>query len=299
MKRLTLKVLLLASLLFIAIMNGVYGFMNNFNYGDLTSILISLWDGFLAYVIEFATTLDFNLNGGNAIVDYIILGGLGLSLLLALIVLVRGFIVRRPLLGLIAAFSIIDFFSIGVSFGILNDAFVTSNGNRFVLYLLDLFSTDQINTLFYAATFGFALLALLMIYLLGMTSKAKAKVAKKASTVKLTPTINQPLPVQPTLQTAPVAPTPNQPATGDNLSELVKVVMQEELNMMRNTQQIYPVPNMNVAPNPYASSIDLNLVRRIVIEELAKFQGQYISRAEAQALIAQEIAMIKAQLRIK
>jgi len=68
MKRLTLKVLLLASLLFIAIMNGVYGFMNNFNYGDLTSILISLWDGFLAYVIEFATTLDFNLNGGNAIV---------------------------------------------------------------------------------------------------------------------------------------------------------------------------------------------------------------------------------------
>jgi hypothetical protein len=56
---------------------------------------------------------------------------------------------------------------------------------------------------------------------------------------------------------------------------------------------------MNVAPNPYASSIDLNLVRRIVIEELAKFQGQYISRAETQALIAQEIAMIKAQLRIK
>jgi hypothetical protein len=69
--------------------------------------------------------------------------------------------------------------------------------------------------------------------------------------------------------------------------------------MMRNTQQIYPVPNMGVAANPYASSIDLNLVRRIVIEELAKFQGQYISRAEAQALIAQEIAMIKAQLRIK
>ncbi len=298
MKRLTLKVLLLASLLFIAIMNVIYGIMNNFNYGALTTILISLWDGFLAYVLEFATTLDFNLNGGNAIVDYIILGGLGLSLLLALIVIIRGFIVRRPLLGLIAAFSIIDFFSISVSFGILNEAF-SSNGNRFVLYLLDLFSTDPINTLFYGATFGFALLALLMIYLLGMTSKAKAKVAKKVSSVKLTPTINQPLPVQPTLQTAPVTPSTNQPATGDNLSELVKVVMQEELNMMRNTQQIYPVPNMGVAANPYASSIDLNLVRRIVIEELAKFQGQYISRAEAQALIAQEIAMIKAQLRIK
>lgn len=296
MKRLILKVLLLASILFIAIMNVIYGFMNNFNYTALTTIIISLWDGFLAYVLEFAATLSFNLNGGSAVVDYIILGGLGLSLVLAIVVLVRGFIVRRPLLGVLAALSIVDFFSVGVSAIILNNDFT---GGRFVTYLLDLFGTDSINTLFFAATFALTLLALLMIFLLGMTSKAKAKVAKKVVTLPLSPSINQPLPVQPTLQTTSPSPTVSQPSTGDNLSELVKVVMQEELNMMRNTQQIYPSPNMGVAVNPYASSIDLNLVRRIVMEELAKFQGQYISRAEAQALIAQEIATIKAQLRIK
>lgn len=296
MKRLILKVLLLASILFITIMNVIYGFMNNFNYSALTSIIISLWDGFLAYVIEFATTLSFNLNGGSAVVDYVILGSLGLSMVLALVVLIRGFIVRRPLLGVLAALSIVDFFSVGVSSIILNNDFT---GGRFVYYLLDLFGTDPINTLFFAATFALTLLALLMIFLLGMTSKAKAKVAKKVSTLPLSPAINQTLPVQPTLQTTSPTPPVSQPSTSDNLSELVKVVMQEELNMMRNTQQIYPSPTMGIATNPYASSIDLNLVRRIVIEELAKFQGQYISRAEAQALIAQEIATIKAQLRIK
>ncbi len=296
MKRLILKVLLLASILFITIMNVIYGFMNNFNFNALTTIIIYLWDGFLAYVIEFATTLNFNLNGGSAVVDYIILGGLGLSLVLALVVIIRGFIVRRPLLGILAGLSIIDFFSVGVSSIILNNDFT---GGRFVNYLIDLFESDSINTLFYAATFALTLLALLTIFLLGMTSKAKAIVAKKVVTLPLSPSINQPLPVQPTLQPTSPASTVSQPTTGDNLSELVKVVMQEELNMMRNTQQIYPSPNMGVAVNPYASSIDLNLVRRIVMEELAKFQGQYISRAEAQALIVQEIAMIKAQLRIK
>ncbi|MEY3610091.1 MAG: hypothetical protein RLZZ264_612 [Bacillota bacterium] len=296
MKRLIFKVLLLASILFITIMNVIYGFMNDFNYTALTTIIISLWDGFLAYVIEFATTLNFNLNGGSAVVDYVILGALGLSLVLALVVTIRGFIVRRPLLGVLAGLSIIDFFSIGVSSIILNNDFT---GGRFVNYLIDLFESDSINTLFYAATFALTLLALLTIFLLGMTSKAKAKVAKKVVTLPISPSINQPLPVQPTLQTTSPTATVSQPTTGDNLSELVKVVMQEELNMMRNTQQIYPSPNMGVAVNPYASSIDLNVVRRIVMEELAKFQGQYISRAEAQALIVQEIATIKAQLRIK
>jgi hypothetical protein len=222
------------------------------------------------------------------------LSGTAFAILIGFVAFIRGFIVRRPLSGLMAFLAINAFFAIGVSLIIVNPDL--PNG-RFIYLLINGLSSNFIYTLFLGGMLGFILLSLLMIFLLGITTKAK--VAKKVSTVKLTPTINQPLPVQPTLQTAPVTPTPNQPATGDNLSELVKVVMQEELNMMRNTQQIYPVPNMNVAPNPYASSIDLNLVRRIVIEELAKFQGQYISRAEAQALIAQEIAMIKSQLRIK
>ncbi len=297
MKRLILKVLFIASILFIAIMNGIYGFMNDFNFSALTSIIISLWDGFLAYVLEFASTLSFNLNGGSAVVDYIILGSLGLSLVLAVVVLIRSFIVRRPLLGVIAALSIIDFFAVGVSAIILNNDFT---GGRFVVFLLDLFGTDPINTLFFAATFAFSLLALLMIFLIGLTAKAKVKGPKKLKAASLTPSANPVLPLQPSLQSSTPSPTPlPQAPSSDNLSELVKVVMQEELNMMRNTQQIYPGASMVVPTNPYAASIDINLVRRIVIEELAKFQGQYISRAEAQTLIAQEIAMIKTQLRIK
>lgn len=296
MNRLIFKVLMFASILSIGIMVGIYGFMNSFNYTALTTILISLWNGFLAYVMDFAATLDFNLNGGSAVVDYIILGSLGLSILLALVVLVRGLIVKRPLLGVIAALSVIDLFAIGVSSIILNNEF--TNG-RFVLQLVNLFSTDPINTLFFGATFALTLLALLMVFLLGLTSKSKLKVAKQPKVATITPNVNQTLPLQPTLQAA--APTVNAQTTpsNDNLSELVKVVMQEELNMMRNTQQIYPNPAMGVVNNPYATSVDLNLVKRIVIEELAKFQSQYISRAEAQTLIAQEIAMIKAQLRLK
>jgi hypothetical protein len=41
------------------------------------------------------------------------------------------------------------------------------------------------------------------------------------------------------------------------------------------------------------------LVRRIVAEEVAKNQGLFVSRSEVQNLIAQEILMIKSQLKIK
>lgn len=289
MKRLTLKVLLISSVTFIFILGLVYSFLNEWNVSTLTYQFVLLSEMYIAYMVTFISTLSF-----EGTTNLIILSGTAFAILIGLVAFIRGFIVRRPLSGLMAFLAINAFFAIGVSLIIVNPDL--PNG-RFIYVLINGLSSNFIYTLFLGGMLGFILLSLLMIFLLGITTKAK--VAKKASTVKLTPTINQPLPVQPTLQTAPVAPTPNQPATGDNLSELVKVVMQEELNMMRNTQQIYPVPNMNVAPNPYASSIDLNLVRRIVIEELAKFQGQYISRAEAQALIAQEIAMIKSQLRIK
>lgn len=289
MKRLTLKVLLIASVAFIFILGLVYSFLNEWNVSTLTYQFVLLSEMYVAYMVTFISTLSF-----EGTTSLIILSGTAFAILIGFVAFIRGFIVRRPLSGLMAFLAINAFFAIGVSLIIVNPDL--PNG-RFIYLLINGLSSNFIYTLFLGGMLGFILLSLLMIFLLGITTKAK--VAKKVSTVKLTPTINQPLPVQPTLQTAPVTPTPNQPATGDNLSELVKVVMQEELNMMRNTQQIYPVPNMNVAPNPYASSIDLNLVRRIVIEELAKFQGQYISRAEAQALIAQEIAMIKAQLRIK
>jgi len=70
---------------------------------------------------------------------------------------------------------------------------------------------------------------------------------------------------------------------------------------MRNTQQIYPNQGLNQPSqvNPYANNIDVQLVRRIVAEEVAKYQGQFVGRSEVQNLIAQEILMIKSQLKIK
>lgn len=291
MKRLTLKVLLIASVAFIFILVLVYSFLNEWNISTLTYQYVLLSEMYTAFILNFISTLSF-----EGTTNLIVLSGTGFGILIGLVAFLRGLIVRRPLSGLLAFLAISAFFVIGVSLIIVNP---NLPGERFIYLLIDGLSSNLTYTLFLGGILGFILLSLLMIFLLGITSKAKTKTIKKAPSLPLSPSINQPLPVQPTLQTTSPSPTVSQPSTGDNLSELVKVVMQEELNMMRNTQQIYPSPTMGVAVNPYASSIDLNLVRRIVMEELAKFQGQYISRAEAQALIAQEIAMIKAQLRIK
>lgn len=291
MKRNLIKVLLITSILFTGILGVVYAFLNEWNVSTLTYQYVLLSEMYVAFIMDFLAAPSF-----EGITNLIVIAGTGFGLFVGLLTLLRGLIVRRPLIGLFGFFSISSFFAIGVSLIIFNPDL--TNG-RFIFVILDGFSTNLIYTLFLVGVLGFVLLSLLLIFLLGLTAKSKVKVAKQAKGVPITPNVNQTLPLQPTLQAA--TPTVNAPTTpsNDNLSELVKVVMQEELNMMRNTQQIYPNPVMGVVNNPYATSVDLNLVKRIVIEELAKFQSQFISRAEAQTLIAQEIAMIKAQLRIK
>jgi hypothetical protein len=163
-------------------------------------------------------------------------------------------------------------------------------------FLIDGFSSDLVGTLFLAGTLLLLLDILFLIFILGFTAKKRIKV-KKAKKIPLSPTL------QPTLQPATIT-TSTAPTTpsGDGLSELVKVVMQEELNMMRNTQQVYPNNqgfNSTSTSNPYASNLDIQLVRRVVAEEFAKLQGQFVTRQDMQTLIAQEILMIKSQLKIK
>ena len=289
MKRLTLKVLLIASVAFIFILGLVYSFLNEWNVSTLTYQFVLLSEMYVAYMVTFISTLSF-----EGTTSLIILSGTAFAILIGFVAFIRGFIVRRPLSGLMAFLAINAFFAIGVSLIIVNPDF--SNG-RFIYVLINGLSSNFIYYFFTVGILGFILLSLLMIFLLGIT--IKAKVAKKVSTINLTPTINQPIPVQPTLQPATV--TPNAPSSSDTLSELVKVVMQEELNLMRNTQQIYPNQGLNQPSqvNPYANNIDVQLVRRIVAEEVAKYQGQFVSRSEVQNLIAQEILMIKSQLKIK
>lgn len=289
MKRLNLKVLLISSVTFILILGLVYTFLNNWNVSTLTFQFVLLSEMYVTHILTFISAPSF-----EGLTNLVILSGVAFGILIGLVAFIRGLIVRKPLSGFMAFLSINAFFAIGVSLIIVNP---NPPGGRFINVLINGLSSDFIYYFFTIGILGFTLLALLVAFLLGITTKAK--VAKKASSLKLTPNINQPIPVQPTLQPATV--TPNAPSSSDTLSELVKVVMQEELNLMRNTQQIYPNQGSNQPSqvNPYASTIDVQLVRRIVAEEVAKYQGQFMSRSEVQNLIAQEILMIKSQLKIK
>ena len=284
MKRNVLKALLIASILLLVILVATFGFLNDFNFDALTEPLILLPTMYLDFIREFLTSFDF---GGTT--NLLILGGTALGFLVGLIAMIRGFAVRRPLSGILALVAATDLAALGVSLAIVNPDFPRE---RFIWVLVDGFSSDLIETLFLAGALGLIFLALFLTFVLGFTAKKRVKV-QVAPTIPLTPTI------QPSLQPATV--TPNAPSSSDTLSELVKVVMQEELNQMRNTQQIYPNQGFNQPnqPNPYATNVDVQLVRRIVAEEIAKYQGQFISRPEVQTLIAQEILMIKSQLKIK
>ncbi len=284
MKRNILKVLLVASVILFAILVGTFGFLNDFNFDALVEPFILLSTMFLDYMGAFITTFDFA--GTNAL---LILGLTGFGILIGLIAMIRGFVVRRPLSGLIALIASTEFFALVASFMIVNPDFPK---DVFFWVLVDGFSTDLIGSLFLSGAFLLVFLALIFTLMLGLTSTSRVKL-QTAPKIPLTPTL------QSTPQ--PAAISPNATSSGDTLSELVKVVMQEEINLMRNTQQIYPNPGLNQPNqvNPYASSIDVQMIHRIVAEELAKYQGQFISRPEVQTLITQEILMIKSQLKIK
>jgi hypothetical protein len=284
MKRNVLKALLIASVLLLAILIGTFGFLNNFNFDELTEPLILLPTMFIDYARAFLTSFD--LSGMS---NLLIVGGTAFGVLVGLLAMIRGFVVRRPLSGILALVAVTGLFALGVSLIIINPDLPRG---RFIWVLVDGISSDLIGTLFLGGALGLIYLVLFLTFLLGLTAKRRVK-AQAAPKIALTPT------VQPTLQAATVI--PNAPSSSDTLSELVKVVMQEELNLMRNTQQIYPNQGLNQPSqvNPYASNIDVQLVRRIVAEEVAKYQGQFLSRSEVQTLIAQEILKIKSQLKIK
>jgi hypothetical protein len=211
------------------------------------------------------------------------------GILIGLIAMIRGFVVRRPLSGMIALIASTELFALVASFIIINPEFPK---DVFFWVLVDGFSTDLIGSLFLSGAFLLIFLSLILMLMLGLTATRRVKL-QTAPKIPLTPT------VQPTLQPATV--TPNAASSSDTLSELVKVVMQEEINLMRNTQQMYPNQALNQPSqvNPYASNIDVQMIHRIVAEELAKYQGQFISRPEVQTLITQEISMIKSQLKLK
>jgi hypothetical protein len=279
------KFLKVALFLSIAVFAGLvlgYGLNHNrnFDYYALSQEVLVLLTMTIEYWTTFITTFDY---GGTT--NLIIVGGTAFGVFIGLIALIRSLIIRRPLSGFIALLAAIDLFVLGVSLVIINPDFPRS---RFIWVLVDGFNTDFNDTLLKGGILGFLFISLFLIFVLGLTVNRRVRI-KVITTSKVeysTPAF------QPSLQPATV--TPNASTSNDALSDLVKAMMQEELNLMRNTQQSNPNQT-----NPYANNIDVQMIRRIVGEEIAKSHGQFISRADVQALIAQEVSMIKSQLKLK
>jgi hypothetical protein len=282
--------LIISTVLFVMLVLG-YGLNHNrnFDYYALSQEVLVLLTMTIEYWTAFMTSFD--LNGTT---NLIIVGGTAFGVFIGLIALIRSFVVRRPLSGFIALLAAIDLFVLGVSLVIINPDFPRS---RFIWVLVDGFNTDLIDTLLKGGILGFLFISLSLIFVLGLTVNRRVlvKVESAPKVEYFTPTF------QPSLQPATVTPNPNASTSNDTLSDLVKAMMQEELNLMRNTQQIYPTQGLNQPnqSNPYANNIDVQMIRRIVGEEIAKSHGQFISRADVQALIAQEVSMIKSQLKLK
>jgi hypothetical protein len=282
--------LIISTVLFVMLVLG-YGLNHNrnFDYYALSQEVLVLLTMTIEYWTTFITTFDY-----SGTTNLIIVGGTAFGVFIGLIALIRSLIIRRPLSGFIAFLAAIDLFVLGVSLVIINPDFPRS---RFIWVLVDGFNTDFNDTLLKGGILGFLFISLFLIFVLGLTVNRRVRI-KVITTSKVeysTPTF------QPSLQPATVTPNPNASTSNDTLSDLVKAMMQEELNLMRNTQQIYPNQGLNQPnqSNPYANNIDVQMIRRIVGEEIAKSHGQFISRADVQALIAQEVSMIKSQLKLK
>jgi hypothetical protein len=268
---------------------GVYGyslFLVNFDF----SPSLTLFSGFVK--APFFYVNDLLENGFNTALSTIVtlsVGGLGLVLTL---ILVFKKLFQKRIIGSLVWLLIsggFTYFAVGLlvpTFSLTNDdtTFV-----RAATYALSLFESGAYEELL--LTVGILFLLTGSLFLLSfaqlLPKKRKAKTQKVVVEEKVEPT------------TIPVAPQVNQPepeAQDGSLSELVKLVLAEEIQAMKQpTAGGYYPQN----PNPYGYQVDPNLIRRIVSEELIRFQTLYISRAEVQTMLAQEIALLKAKLNIK
>ena len=298
MKGLFLKVLLVISdVLFLGAIGFVY-FNADFDLNTLFSFYASvlalpvLYIDFIVNLFSTISTFDF-----MDVFNLAILGGSVLGFILGIIALIVGFKKSRPILALTAFVSVIAFSLFGVSLLIPNPEFSDARFYELVLNNATQLTLDPLNLILLVAPVAFGLLSLLVVFLMVIFAKKRGfsqpKIAKvnsnKQAKVADIPSSTSHLVTATPIVSAPAAASGNE----DNLSELVKMVMQEELNAMRSTQNSYARGNNNAYNNP----VDVNVIRRIVTEEVAKIQT--VSRSEVQSLIAQEITLLKSKLKIK
>jgi len=299
MKGLFLKILLVISdVLFLGAIGYVY-FVNagldlNALFSFYASVLAlpGLYLGFVLNVISTISTFDF-----TALLNLAILGGSVLGFIFGFIALIVGFKKRRPILAITAFISVVALFLFGVSLAIPNPEFSNARFYELVLNNSTQLELSIVDLALLVAPVAFGLLSLFVVFLMVIFAKkrglsqpkiAKVNSNKPAKVADVTSSTSHLVAATP-IVSAPAAASGNE----DNLSELVKMVMQEELNAMRSTQNSYAGGNNNAYNNP----VDVNVIRRIVTEEVAKIQT--VSRSEVQSLIAQEITLLKSKLKIK
>jgi len=301
MKGLFLKTLLVISdVLFL----GAIGFVYFANAGLDLNALFSFYASVLALPVLY---IDFIVNLFSTISTFdfmdvfnlAILGGSVLGFILGIIALIVGFEKSRPILALTAFVSVIAFSLFGVSLLIPNPEFSDARFYELVLNNSTQEELSIVDLSLLVAPVAFGLLSLFVVFLMVIFAKKRGfsqpKIAKvnsnKPAKVADIPSTTSHLVTATPIVSAPAA----APVNEDNLSELVKMVMQEELNAMRSTQNSYA--NAGGNNNAYNNPVDVNVIRRIVAEEVAKIQT--VSRSEVQSLIAQEITLLKSKLKIK
>ena len=300
MKKLYLTLLIISLIAFV----GLTGFALlklEFEFVQVLQPFLSLFNApiqFILPVIEAGNFTDIEVLALGALV--------AIAFVVGLVSLIFKISKRRLMAGLtslvltvLSAYLIVAM--IVPYFSVLNDGVGIG---RYAFYIGDIISSGSFDVdLFYTILDNGSLVPLLALDILllltlnALFSKGKAtKVVTKVKVKKVPDSKkvvvadigNKVLPPQPT-PVAPVAPAPSTLTTDTTLSELVRLVMAEEVQALKNSPS-YGSTN---------TQVDAALIRRIVAEELSRFQVHFISRAEVQTILAQEIALLKLSLNIK
>lgn len=295
MKKLYFTLLILSFLAFLGL-TGYALVQSQFNFLNIIQPFLSLFNAPIQFTLATVEANNFTNIEVLALVSL-----MAIALSSGLISFISKLSKRKLMAGLtslvltlLSAYLIVAM--IVPHFSVLNDGVGIG---RYAYYLGDIISTGSFDSTLFNTILAngsliplLALDMLLLVALRSLLSKpSKIKVVAKVKTQKvvdtkkvvtMTPDTKVP-PTQEALVT-PMTTTPD--AT---LSELVRLVMAEEVKALKG-------------PAAYGSTshqVDAALVRRIVAEELSRFQVHFISRAEVQTILAQEIALLKLSLNIK
>jgi hypothetical protein len=273
------------TLLLAVILYGYSLFLLNFDFNPSVTLFIGFMKGPILYVDNL---LNYGANIPVQTIVRVILALLGF--IFSIVVVVKNLLIKkvfRAIVFILVSFSF-TYFSIGLfvgTFSLTND---DDNFIRAVSYGLSLFENGSFEELLLTVGILFLLTGSLFLLsfaeLLSDGTKINNYSAGQKSNKKTS------IPVAPQLIHS------DQEAQDTSLTELVKLVLAEEIQAMKDPS-ISPHYNQN--SNQYGYPFDPNLMRRIVSEELARSQNLYITRTEAQTLLAQEVSDLKAKLKIK